>query len=102
MNYIDDLAEDIHEAAHGHPTIDEGDRPLYRMYALLCLSRGTTVANEDVHDAWSCWIVGRPDYDPERPPVRYRELSPEMQRRDTPYRDAIRNVAAQRFAKGEH
>jgi len=62
---------------------------------------GSLTTNQMVHDAWSCWICGHPDYDPTRPPGRYRDLSPEMRERDSPYRDAIVEVAARRFAKGQ-
>jgi hypothetical protein len=100
-NYIDDLAEDIHEAAHGHVGIDPLDWPLYRIYAVLGRSVGSLVTKEMVHDAWAAWVVGRDDYDPTRAPVPYRDLTPEVRARDRVFRDAIRSVSARRFAKGD-
>lgn len=97
MNYIDDLAEDIYESVEGHVPANRDDLALYRIYAVLCLSKGQAVTNEDVHNAWAAWQA---EMNPEhRSLVPFRELSPATQALDEPYRDAIRAVAARRAAK---
>jgi hypothetical protein len=99
VNYIDDLAEDIYEAAHGHVGIADHERSLYRHYAVLCRAVGDLVTNEMAHDAWSAW---RAEVAPEhRSIVPYCDLSPETKALDAPYRDAIKEVALLRFAKGQ-
>lgn len=93
MNYLDILAHSIADECGA--TI-EGEIPLedlllYRIYALLCLAKGTRTTSEDVHDAWAVWCA---EEDPEHHSlVPFDELRFETQLLDDPYRDAIRAVA---------
>jgi hypothetical protein len=94
MNYLDQIADEIHRAAHGDAEIDPDDLPLYRIYAVLALAKGTKVTAEDVHDAWSAWCAGtQPNH---RSIVPFEELSPRVQSMDEPYVAAIRRVASLR------
>jgi hypothetical protein len=94
MNYLDQIAVEIHRAADGDAEIDPDDLPLYRIYAVLALAKGTKVTAEDVHDAWSAWRADtQPDH---RSIVPFEELSPRVQSMDEPYVAAIRRVASLR------
>ena len=66
---------------------------LYRIYAVLCLTLGLTVTNQDVHDAWAAWCAGeRPNH---KSLVPFEDLSPEVQRLDSKYRTAIYDVSVE-------
>lgn len=87
MNYIDELARDIYRRTGETDEPSEVDLQLYRIYALLALTIGQGVMNEDVHDAWSAWTAThRPDH---RSLVPFDALTPEVQELDSLYRDAI-------------
>jgi hypothetical protein len=94
MSYVDELAHAIQRELPPDlvPGGDTGS--LFRLYALLALSRGSEVSREDVHDAWSAWMSDR---DPGHPALRpFAELDAKTQQADQPYVDAIRKVAASR------
>lgn len=93
MTYVDEVARSIQRA------LPDADRPtsnalaLYRLYALLALTRGTATSLKDVHDAWSVWMsTTRPEHPALRP---FAELDMKTQAEDEPYVRAIRAVAAQ-------
>lgn len=91
MNYIDELAHNIYQRAHGGGAPSKEDGNLYRLYAVLALAKGTETTNEDVHDAWSAWQA---ETNPEhRSLIPFKELSPAVQEMDSLYRDAIRAAA---------
>ena len=89
MNYINKLAVLIGKRCD---TKFEGEyTKLLRIYALLCLAKGAETTNEDVHDAWSAW---RAETDPNHKSlIPFKDLEEDVQKLDTPYRDAIRKVA---------
>lgn len=90
MNYIDKIADRINAKTDTDPLTDEW-RPLYRLYAVLVLVKGTGTTLEDVHDAWAAFTAGtRPDH---RSLIPFDELTEEVQVLDAPYRDAIHAVA---------
>lgn len=67
---------------------------LFRIYAVLALAKGKRVSAADVHDAWSAWKFG---HDPvNRSLVPFEQLTPDVQRMDDPYVEAIRAVAIAR------
>lgn len=83
-NYVEIVRREL--ALH----MDVG-RELLDYYALLVLTRGEKTTNQDVHDAWAVW---RSKHKPNHPSIRpYKRLDREIQELDTPYRDAIREVA---------
>lgn len=93
-NYLDKIALDIGKRCDsGSPSPDQ--MRLLRIYAVLALSKGTDVTNEDVHNAWSAWTAseGRETHSSLIP---FGELPLDVQALDEPYRDAIRAVAAER------
>lgn len=90
MNYIDDLAVRIHQAAEPDAPPHE-DILLYRIYAVLALAKGEKVTAEDVHNAWAVWAA---EYDPQhRALVPFDELPPRIRELDGPYVAAIHAVA---------
>jgi hypothetical protein len=90
-NYIDDIAAKI--GALCDMTMEgPRSRRLLRIYAVLCLAKGENTTAEDVHDAWSAWCAEeRPDH---KALVPFVDLSPDVQRMDVQYQDAITEVAA--------
>jgi hypothetical protein len=94
LSYIDELAALIRAHVPSDLIPDGDPAPLFRTYALLALAKGEQVVLEDVHDAWSAWMTG---LDPGHRSLRpLAELSPDVQRADQPYLDAIRAVARDR------
>jgi hypothetical protein len=94
LSYVDEVAEAIraHVATGSLPSADTA--PLFRLYAVLALTKGEAVTLEDVHDAWAAWMTGR---DPEHASLKpFDELSSDVQDADAPYRDAIHAVARER------
>lgn len=89
--YIDSIAHWIcREAGDGDMAKDEY-LPLFRIYAVLALSRGGSTNACDVHNAWSAWRAATmPDH---RSLVPFDDLSQEVQDLDIPYVSAIRTVA---------
>jgi hypothetical protein len=90
-NYIAETAAAIRALIDPDKLPPEGLDDLFASYALLALSKGVEVTNEDVHDAWSAWAS---KYDPENDSlVPFEELNAKTQAEDTVFRDAIRQVA---------
>jgi len=93
MTYLDRTAQAIKtrvpaDLLPDEPRLDE----LFRLYALLARVKGTDVTAEDVHDAWSLWMLdGDGDHESIKP---YSELDPSTRREDQPFVEAIRAVAA--------
>ena len=93
MNYVDEIARAVAERCNERWDIlpDEA-RSLYRVYAVLVLTTGGDTTNQNVHDAWAAWRAATmPDH---KSLVPFDRLSPEVQELDTPYREAIRAIAA--------
>jgi hypothetical protein len=91
MSYIDVVAEAVeHE-------LPEATRPahaaetLYRLYALLVLTRGTETTLEDVHDAWSVWMAEQGE--DHESLVPFADLDRDTQLEDRVYMEAIHSVA---------
>lgn len=92
MNYIDQIADAIRQEVSPSKLPDDDTAALFRLYAVLALAKGMSVTLEDVHDAWSAWMIGNnPDHESIKP---FKELTPQTQMEDQPYVDAIRTVAS--------
>ncbi len=96
MNYVSRalpvLEEKLGKAtdARGWPSCEP---ELTRYYLLLMMVKGSDVTNKDVHDAWAVWRnETRPDH---KSIVEFDDLSEPVQAMDTPFRDAIRETAAE-------
>lgn len=91
MNYLDLIAAEIQRTADPESSPPDEDLPLYRLYALLLLTKGREVTLEDVHNAWAAWAS---DHEPHsRYLIPFKELSLSIQRKDQTYVDAIHEVA---------
>lgn len=91
--YILDLAKQIRSKFNQSELPDRGLDELFNSYAVLALSKGTRVTNEDVHDAWSAWAT---KFDPDNNSlVPFDELPLETQQSDTKFTKAIKDVAKQ-------
>ncbi len=97
QTYVDALAARIRDAT---PTdlIPEDASPaevdqLFRLYALLALTRGHDVTAANVHDAWSTWMLGRGEGDHESV-VPFVALDDGAQEQDDPFVRAIRAAVA--------
>lgn len=87
VTYVDDARDLLEKKLSGL------DGPLLDLYALLALTFGEDTSSEHVHDAWSVWRSRtRPDH---RSLVPFVKLTPEVQKLDEKYRDAIRETAAE-------
>ncbi len=94
MNYVQQLADEIRKEVPRGAVPDEDTDLLFVLYALLCLTKGSTVSNEDVHDAWSAWMTLRGEQHPSL--VQYDQLPSDVRAEDSPFTVAIKRVAARR------
>lgn len=92
MSYVDEVADRIRAAVDPELIPDESNGDLlFRIYALLALSKGERVTGRDIHDAWSVWMsTVNPTHDAIRP---YSDLDVATQREDEPYVRAVQSVA---------
>lgn len=86
MNYFDKITERLAELLPECP-----DRQILRHYTLLVLSKGANTTMEDVHDAWTAWMVTvRPDH---KSLIPFNELPSEIQEYDREKTEIIHKVA---------
>lgn len=87
MNYIDDIAAEMRRRVPDD-VLPHGDTSmLFRMYAMLALSKGLDVTAADVHDAWSVWMLSLgQDHSALRP---FSELREDVRQGDIPYVKAV-------------
>lgn len=91
VTYIEEIAQAIHLEAHPDEPLDNAERGLYLIYAVLALTIGQDVTREHVHDAWSAWrSMAEPDHESIQP---FHQLSASVQKEDQPFVAAIRAVA---------
>ena len=77
MSYVDDLAQAIRRVIPPRLLPDGDTTGLFRLYAVLAMTKGDRVVLEDVHDAWSAWMR---EQDPQHPSLRpLRELPAELE-----------------------
>ncbi len=92
MTYIDELAEAIRGEINPKALPSGNTAPLFRLYAVLILAKGTNVTAEDVHNAWAAWMS---DENPAHESIKpYQQLPSRVQSEDQPFVDAIRKVAS--------
>jgi hypothetical protein len=92
-SYIDRVAAEIRRTADPDAASSDEDLLLYRIYAVLLLTKGKDVTAEDVHNAWAAWASEHESNS--RNLLPFKELSLEVQRKDEPYAEVIRQVAEQ-------
>lgn len=91
MSYIDELADRIRLEVPPAELPHDDTNALFRIYAVLLLSKGEAVNGEDVHNAWVAWMSAR-DGDHEAL-IPFEDLPADVAERDRPYVDAILRVA---------
>lgn len=114
LSYLDKVKEMFDEArpmsdtrqAYGEQIrrlLDSSDLPddhlkeLMGLYGYLAIKWTSEVDNEKVHDAWSYWTAvyrNNPDH---KSLIPFDDLSPEVQKMDSVYRDAILRVVRDRM-----
>jgi hypothetical protein len=93
MSYLDEIAAEIKRRLPPELLPDRDTTPLFRLYAVLALSKGRQVTAPDVHNAWAAWMQER---DPSHSSIKpFGELDPETRAADDPYVEAIRDVASE-------
>lgn len=91
-HYIDEKAAEIRDALTEEERPDKNAETLYRLYAVLALTKGKDTTLEDVHDAWAAWTA---ESDAEHESlIPFEELTKKIQEYDRPYMDAIHKCAA--------
>jgi len=91
MNYIDELADRIRLEVPPAELPHDDTKALFRIYAVLLLSKGVAISAADVHNAWVAWMSAR-DYEHEAL-VPFEDLPADVAEQDRPYVDAIFRVA---------
>jgi hypothetical protein len=91
MSYLSEIATLIR--AEVSPAIIPPDSDyLFVIYALLLLTKGSKVSEEDVHNAWCAWMsVKDPNHESLVP---FDQLDQKTKDMDTPFVAAIRKVSA--------
>lgn len=90
MNYLDQLAAEIHARTESQP-MEPYQWPLYRIYAVLCLAKGAAITAEDVHNAWAAFATVQWPDSPWLVP--YEALPEDVQHMDDPYAAVLREMA---------
>jgi hypothetical protein len=91
MNYVEQVAKAIRNEVPEDALPESDTDSLFIFYAVLCLTKGSKVSGEDVHDAWSAWMTLRGEQHESLVP--YQELPAEVRAEDSPFVVAIRRVA---------
>ncbi|HWF15819.1 MAG TPA: hypothetical protein VG244_06525 [Acidimicrobiales bacterium] len=94
MTYLDRIADEIRKAVRTDALPDEETVELFRLYAVLLLSKGQAVTAEDVHNAWVAWMLSKGEAHESLVP--FAELNAKTQGEDSPFVLAIRSVARDR------
>lgn len=94
LNYIDQVALHIKNALEAEFRPSDNPEELYRLYALLALTKGHETTLRDVHDAWSVWMIRQ---DPDHPAIRpFEALDQKTQNEDQPYLQAIQSAVEEK------
>jgi hypothetical protein len=92
-DYITQLAEQIRDDVP--PNVRPGEEDelhLFRLYALLALSKGLSTVREDIHNAWVIWMI---QVHPGHPAILpFDQLTPEQRLQDDPFLKAVHKIAA--------
>lgn len=94
MTYLDQIAHAIRQAAQPDALPDDDTTDLFRLYAVLLLAKGSVVTHEDVHNAWVAWMLSKGEHHPSLVP--FDNLDAQTQAEDSPFVEAIREIARNR------
>jgi hypothetical protein len=90
MNYLHATAERIRRSIPA-TALPEDAEALLLLYAVLAHAKGRDTAAEDVHDAWTAWMLLRGE--DHESMIPFSELSPDVQAEDLPFLRAIHQAA---------
>lgn len=91
VNYLTADAARIRAELPENSSVPDGAEDLFLIYAVLMRAKGVDVQAEDVHDAWSAWMLG---IDPAHESiVPFAELDDATRAEDGPFLLAIRRAA---------
>ncbi|MFE9101769.1 DUF7701 domain-containing protein [Actinomadura geliboluensis] len=92
MTYIDEVAALVRDCLPPEARPPEDAAALFRIYAVLTRAKGKATTAEDVHDAWSAWML---TVDPTHPALLpFNALPQATQAQDKPYLEAIHKAAS--------
>jgi len=92
VNYLAVDAARIRAGLPESASVSDGADELFLLYAVLMRAKGVDVTAENVHDAWSAWMLG---IDPKHESlVPFEELDAATRAEDSPFLLAIRRAAA--------
>ena len=93
-DYLTNLAKRIRDAVPPDVRPDEDDElHLFRLYALLALSKGLSTNRKDIHNAWVVWMI---EVDADHPAILpFDQLTPEQRQQDGPFLKAVHEIAAE-------
>lgn len=92
VNYLAADAALIRASLAEGTSVPDGADELFLLYAVLMRAKGVEVQAEDVHDAWSFWMLR---IDPEhKAVVPFADLDAATRAEDSPFLLAIRRAAA--------
>lgn len=92
MNYIDIIARRIELSLKPADRPQKNAQQLYRLYALLAMSKGSATTLADVHNAWSIWML---EQEPCHPAIiKFSHLEETKQIEDKPFLEAIKSVSS--------
>lgn len=92
VNYLTELGQAIRREIDPKVVPEGNTDSLFRLYAVLALTKSTAVTAEDVHNAWAAWMS---DQDPTHEAIQpYNALRSNVRREDQPFVEAIRAVAS--------
>jgi hypothetical protein len=91
MTYLDEVAAAVRACVPDNVEVPDNADDLFRLYAVLARAKGTSVTDEDVHDAWVAWMSNRGKQHDAMVP--FDELGNDVGAQDGPFADAIRTAA---------
>ena len=91
MTYLDEDARLIRSLLSDDATPPDDTDLLFVLYAVLLRAKGTGTSLEDVHNAWSAWMIAKGQ--DHRSLVPFDALGPDVRDEDQPYLEAIHKAS---------
>lgn len=94
MNYLEETADRIQQLVPAD-LLPPDSEALLLMYAVLARAKGTATTSEDVHDAWTAWMLMRGKR--HRSIRAFDDLPAAVRAEDEPFAQAIRQAASEQI-----
>lgn len=91
MTYLDEDARLIRSLLPGEASPPQDTDLLFVLYAVLLRAKGTNTSLEDVHNAWSAWMIAKGQ--DHKSLVPFDALGSQVQGEDQPYLEAIHKAS---------